>query len=130
MSSCQNNEASLEHFHKHRDGESAAVTALPLRVGSLFNLSFIFRAPCQNSGRQLVITCVHLSVLSGGPIWDDALHLQELVGLVAPDDREAKSHVALLQGRRQESSLQLGGIPCEQGLLCGARHEISDAHVM
>lgn len=63
-------------------------------------------------------TCVHLSVLGGRPFRDHALHLQELVGLVPPDDGEPEAHVALLQGRRQEAALQLGGVPREQRLLC------------
>lgn len=116
MSSCHNNEASLEHFHGHGNGESAAVLVVCLFI--------------QKSVLWLESTCVHLSVLSGRPVWNDALHLQELVRLVAPDDREAEAHVALLQGRRQESALQLGWIPCKQGLLCRTRHEILDAHVM
>lgn len=93
-------------------------TALEISCGGGGAQSLYLRATCQNSGLELLITCVHLSVLGGRPVWYDALHLQELIGLVAPDDREAKSHVALLQARGQESALQLGGIPCKQGLLC------------
>ncbi len=65
-----------------------------------------------------IITCVHLPVLSGGSVWYYTLHLQELVGLVASYDREAKSHVALLQACRQERALQLGWVPRKQWLLC------------
>ena len=67
------------------------------------------------------VTGVHLAVLRGRALRDDALHLQELVGLVTPDDGEPEAHAALVERSGQEAALQLGGVPGEQGLLCGPR---------
>lgn len=44
-----------------------------------------------------MITCVHLSILGSWAFWYHALHLQELIGLIPPYNRETESHVALLQ---------------------------------
>ena len=67
------------------------------------------------------VTGVHLGVLRSRAFWDDALHLQELVRLVAPDDGEPEAHAALVERSGQEAALQLGWVPGEQRPLCGPR---------
>ena len=59
------------------------------------------------------VTCVHLGVLRGRALWDDTLHLQELIRLVAPNDGESEAHAALVECGGQEAALQLGGVPGE-----------------
>lgn len=57
-----------------------------------------------------IITRVHFPILSSRSIWYYTFHLQELIGLIAPNNCKSKSHVALLQGCRQEGALQLGWV--------------------
>ena len=68
-------------------------------------------------------TCLHLAVHGGRPVQHQTLDLQELVRLVATDDGEAEPAAALLQLGVDEGSLQLGRVPCEEGLpSCGTTH--------
>lgn len=111
--SCKNNEAFLKLSNKN----SITVWAKTAkRVCLTFN--YFPQANCQHPAVEHMITGVHLSVLSGGSFWYYALHLQELVGFVTSYNCEAKSHIALLQGRWQEGALQLGRVPRKQRLLC------------
>lgn len=75
----------------------------------------VWQAVCQPC---LKLTCGHLSISCGRPIRDNALNLEEFVGLVAPNYSEPKAHVALLEWCGQETAFQLSGVPREQRLLC------------
>lgn len=70
-------------------------------------------------------TCGHLGVGGGGPLWDEALDLQELVGFVSSDDGEAEAHGALHQDQAQEAALQLARVPRERRLVCGDTETVS-----
>lgn len=59
------------------------------------------------------LTRCNLVVMGRRAIPQHVLHLQELVGPVAPDYGEAESQGALPEGGADDGPLQLGGVPCE-----------------
>lgn len=75
----------------------------------------LVKAAYSQSTRQSVVhsspssspTCLHLAIQSSRSVEDQALDLQELVGLVSPDDREAEPAAALFQLGVDKGSLQL-----------------------
>lgn len=72
----------------------------------------------EENKRDRRLTGGHLAILRCWTVWNDALHLQELVRFVSADDGEAEAHAALLQCGGQKCAFQLGGVSRERRLLC------------